>query len=184
MFAAEIAQWFIIITTATVLFSHGITNINTAADAAKALEPLVHSFPNSGQLAKDIFAVGIIGLGFLAIPVLAGSTAYAMSEAFNWREGLYRKFEKAKGFYGIIIVSTLVGLLMNFVGINPIKALVFAAVFNGVTAVPLLFMINKINSNEKILGEYKGSKLSQIVIWITFIIMSLGAIGMFYTLFV
>ena len=110
MFAAEIAQWFIIITTATVLFSHGITNINTAADAARALEPLVHSFPNSGQLAKDIFAVGVIGLGFLAIPVLAGSTAYAMSEAFNWREGLYQKFKKAKGFYGVIIVSTLVGL--------------------------------------------------------------------------
>ena len=144
----------------------------------------MHSFPNSGQLAKDIFAVGVIGLGFLAIPVLAGSTAYAMSEAFNWREGLYRKFKKAKGFYGIIIVSTLVGLLMNFVGIDPIKALVFAAVFNGVTAVPLLFMINKINGNEKILGAYKGSKLSQTVIWITFAIMGIGAIGMFYTLFV
>ena len=183
MFAAEIAQWFIIITTATVLFSHGITNINTAADAARALEPLVHSFPNSGQLAKDIFAIGVIGLGLLAIPVLAGSTAYAISEAFNWREGLYRKFNKARGFYGVIIVSTLVGLLMNFVGINPIKALVFAAVFNGVTAVPLLFMINRINANEKILGEYKGGMLSQSVIWITFVIMGLGAIGMFYTLF-
>lgn len=184
MFAAELAQWFIIITTATVLFSHGVTNINTAADAAKALEPLVHSFPNSGQLAKDIFAIGIIGLGFLAIPVLAGSTAYAVSEAFSWRKGLYRKFNKAKGFYGIIIVSTLVGLLMNFIGINPIKALVFAAVFNGVTAVPLLFMINKINSNEAILGEYKGSRLSRSLIWITFAIMGLGALGMFYTLFV
>ena len=183
MFAAEIAQWFIIITTATVLFSHGVTNITTAADAAKALEPLVRSFPNSGQLAKDIFAIGILGLGLLAIPVLAGSTAYAMSEAFGWKEGLYRKFNKAKGFYGVIIVSTLVGLLMNFVGINPIKALVFAAVFNGVTAVPLLFMINKINSNEDILGEYKGSKLSQSLIWITFAIMGLSAIGMFYTLF-
>jgi NRAMP (natural resistance-associated macrophage protein)-like metal ion transporter len=182
MFAAELAQWFIIITTATVLFSHGITNINTAADAAKALEPLVHSFPNSGQLAKDIFAVGIIGLGMLAIPVLAGSTAYAMSEAFGWSKGLYRKFKKAEGFYGIIIVSTLVGLLMNFVGINPIKALVFAAVFNGVTAVPLLFMINRINANENILGAFKGSKLSQIVIWITFAIMGLGAVAMFYTL--
>ena len=184
MFAAELAQWFIIITTATVLFSHGVTNINTAADAAKALEPLVRSFPNSGQLAKDIFAVGVIGLGLLAIPILAGSTAYAMSEAFNWREGLYRKFNKAKGFYGIIIASMLVGLLMNFVGINPIKALVFAAVFNGVTAVPLLFMINKINKDEAILGVYKGSKLSQTIIWIAFAIMSVGALGMFYTLFI
>lgn len=184
MFAAELGQWFIIITTATVLFSHGVTNITSAADAAKALEPLVRSFPNSGQLAKDIFAVGVIGLGLLAVPVLAGSTAYALSEAFGWRQGLYRKFKKAKGFYGVIIVSTLIGLLMNFVGINPIKALVFAAVFNGVTAVPLLFMINKINADEKILGAYKGGKLSQTVIWLTFVIMGLGSIGMFYTLFV
>lgn len=184
MFAAELAQWFIIITTATVLFSHGITNINTAADAAKALEPLVHSFPNSGQLAKDIFAIGIIGLGLLGIPVLAGSTAYAISEAFNWREGLYRSFKKAKGFYAVIIASTLIGLLINFIGIDPIKALVFAAVFNGVTAVPLLFMINKINANEKILGEHKGSRLSRSVIWITFAVMGIAALGMFYTLLV
>ena len=93
------------------------------------------------------------------------------------------KDEKAKGFYGVIIASTLIGLLMNFIGINPIKALVFAAVFNGVTAVPLLFMINKINANESILGEYKGGKLSRSVIWITFVIMAVAAIGMFYTLF-
>ncbi|MFA6408200.1 MAG: divalent metal cation transporter [Candidatus Paceibacterota bacterium] len=184
MFAAELGQWFIIITTATVLFSHGVTNITSAADAAKALEPLVSSFPNSGQLAKYIFSFGVIGLGLLAVPVLAGSTAYAMSEAFGWRQGLYHKFKKAKGFYGIIIVSTLIGLLMNFVGINPIKALVFAAVFNGVTAVPLLFMINKINADEKILGVYRGGTLSQAVIWITFVIMGLGSIGMFYTLLV
>ena len=178
MFAAELAQWFIIITTATVLFSHGVTNINTAADAAKALEPLVRSFPNSGQLAKDIFAIGIIGLGLLAVPVLAGSTAYAISEAFDWREGLYRKFKKAKGFYGVIIVSTFVGLLMNFVGVNPIKALVFAAVFNGITAVPLLFIINRINANESILGKYKGGVLSQTIIWIAFAIMGLSVLGM------
>jgi Mn2+/Fe2+ NRAMP family transporter len=90
MVASEIAQWFIIMTTATVLFSHGVKNIATAADAAKALEPLVQSFPNSGQLAKDLFAIGVIGLGFLAIPVLAGSSAYALSEALNWKEGLSR----------------------------------------------------------------------------------------------
>src|SRR5664280_471071 len=89
MVFAEVIQWFIIITTATVLFKNGITNIGTAADAAKALEPLVHSFPNAGQLARDIFAIGVFGLGFLGIPVLAGSAAYAMSEAFGWKEGLY-----------------------------------------------------------------------------------------------
>ena len=182
MIAAEIAQWFIIITTATVLFSHGITNINTAADAAKALEPLVQSFPNSGQLAKDLFAVGVIGLGLLGIPVLAGSAAYALSEAFGWKEGLYRKFMQAKGFYGIIIASTCVGLIMNFIGIDPIKALVFTAVFNGVAAVPLLYVIAKINSNENILGKYKGGRLSQLFVWITFGIMALSAIALLYTI--
>jgi NRAMP (natural resistance-associated macrophage protein)-like metal ion transporter len=182
MFASEIAQWFIIITTATVLFSHGITNINTAADAAKALEPLVKSFPNSGQVAKDLFAVGVVGLGLLGIPVLAGSAAYAMCEAFSWKEGLYRKFNKAKGFYGVIIVSTFIGLLLNFVGIDPIKALVFTAVFNGVAAVPLIFLIAKINGSTKILGEHKGNKLSQSLVWLTFGIMALAALAMFYTL--
>lgn len=183
MLAAEIAQWFIIITTATILFGNGITNINTAADAAKALEPLVQSFPNAGQIAKIIFATGIIGLGFLGIPVLAGSAAYAMSEAFGWKEGLYRKLRQAKGFYGVIIISTLVGLLMNFIGIDPIKALVFTAVFNGVAAVPLLFVIARINANEKILGEYRGKALSQIFVWVTFTVMASAAIAMFYALF-
>jgi len=182
MIASEIAQWFIIITTATVLFSHGITNITSASDAAKALEPLVQSFPNAGQLAKDLFAIGIIGLGLLGIPVLAGSAAYAMSEAFGWKEGLYRKFKQAKGFYGVIIVSTFIGLLLNFVGIDPIKALVFTAVFNGVAAVPLLFVIAKINSSGTILGNYKGSRLSRSLVWLTFGIMALAAIAMFYTL--
>ena len=182
IFASEIAQWFIIITTGTVLFRHGITNINTAADAAKALEPLVSTFPNSGQIAKDIFAIGIIGLGLLGIPVLAGSAAYALSEAFNWKEGLYRKFSKAKGFYGVIIVSTLIGLTLNFIGIDPIKALVYTAVFNGVAAVPLLFVIAKINSNENILGKYKGGKLSQIIIWVAFAVMALAVLGMLYTI--
>lgn len=183
MFAAEFAQWFIIIATATVLFSHGIHNINSAAQAAKALQPLVHSFPNSGQLAKDIFAIGVIGLGFLGIPVLAGSSAYALSEAFGWKQGLYLKFSKAKGFYGVIIIGTLIGLLINFLGINPIKALVFTAVFNGVASVPLIFLIAKINGNHTILGQYRGGKLSRSIVWLTFGIMAAAAIAMFYTLF-
>jgi len=182
MLAAELAQWFIIITTATVLFNHGIHNINTAAQAARALQPLVRTFPDSGQLAKDIFAVGVIGLGFLAIPVLAGSAAYALSEAFGWKEGLYRKFSKARGFYGIIIIATLIGLGINFLGINPLKALVYTAVFNGVAAVPLIFLIARINGNKKILGEYIGGKLSRIIVWLTFIVMATAAVAMFYTL--
>lgn len=182
MLAAEIAQWFIIITTATVLFSHGIHNINTAADAAKALQPLVHSFPNSGQVAKDLFAVGVVGLGLLGIPVLAGSASYALSEAFGWKEGLFRKFSKAKGFYGVIIVATLIGLSINFVGINPIKALVFTAVFNGVAAVPLIYFVARINSSKAILGQYRGGILSRSFVWLTFGVMGAAALAMFYTL--
>jgi Mn2+/Fe2+ NRAMP family transporter len=182
MVAAEVAQWFIIITTATVLFSHGITTINSAADAAKALQPLVSSFPNSGQIAKDLFAVGVIGLGLLGIPVLAGSSAYAMSEAFSWKEGLSRKFNDAKGFYGVIIIGTAIGLLINFIGINPIKALVFTAVFNGIAAVPLLFLIGKINSNEKILGDHKGGVLSRSFVWLTFGVMALSGLALIATL--
>jgi NRAMP (natural resistance-associated macrophage protein)-like metal ion transporter len=181
MVAAEIAQWFIIMTTATVLFSHGVTNIATAADAAKALEPLVRSFPNSGQVAKDLFAVGIVGVGLLAIPVLAGASSYAISEALDWKEGLSRKFGDARGFYGVIIVSTVVGLGMNFVGIDPIKALVFAAVFNGVAAVPLLFLIARINGSEKVLGAGKGGVLSRSVVWLTFGVMGIGAVALLFT---
>jgi NRAMP (natural resistance-associated macrophage protein)-like metal ion transporter len=181
MVAAEVAQWFIIMTTATVLFKHGITNIATAADAAKALEPLVRSFPNSGQLAKDLFAVGVIGLGFLAIPVLAGSSSYALSEALNWKEGLSRRFGDARGFYGVIIASTLVGLAMNFIGINPIKALVFTAVFNGVAAVPLLFLIARINGSEAVLGDRKGGIWSRSTVWLTFGVMALSGLALLYT---
>ena len=182
MAAAELAQWFIIITTATVLFKHGTTTINTAADAAKALEPLVRSFPDSGQVAKDLFAVGVIGLGLLGIPVLAGSAAYALAEAFGWKEGLSRKFRQARGFYSVIILSMLVGLLLNFIGIDPMKALVFTAVFNGIAAVPLLFLIAKINSNPNILGDNRGGILSRTFVWITFGVMGLSAIALLYTL--
>lgn len=181
MVAAELAQWFIIITTASVLFRHGVTNINTAADAAKALEPLVSSFPNSGQLARGLFAVGIIGLGLLGIPVLAGSAAYALSEAFGWKEGLSRRFRDARGFYGVITVSTLVGLSLNFVGIDPIKALVFTAVFNGIAAVPLLFLIGRINGDASILGAHRGGRLSRVFVWITFGVMALSGLALLYT---
>jgi Mn2+/Fe2+ NRAMP family transporter len=182
MASAELAQWFIIITTATVLFKHGTTTINTASDAAKALEPLVRSFPHSGQVAKDLFAVGVIGLGLLAIPVLAGSAAYALAEAFGWREGLSNKFKRARGFYGVIILSMFIGLLLNFIGIDPMKALVFTAVFNGIAAVPLLFLIAKINGSPEILGDHRGGVLSRSFVWLTFAVMGLSAIALLYTL--
>lgn len=182
MVAAEAAQWFIIITTATVLFSHGVTNITSAADAARAIEPLVQSFPNAGQVARDLFAVGIVGLGLLGIPVLAGSAAYAVSEALGWQEGLSKKFTEARGFYGVIIAATLIGLLINFIGINPFRALVLTAVFNGIAAVPLLFVIARMNSSKDILAGYTGGMLSRIFVWLTFAVMGLSAVALIYTL--
>ncbi|MDP2649783.1 MAG: Nramp family divalent metal transporter [bacterium] len=181
MLASQITTWFIIIVAATVLHSNNIINISTAADAARALEPLVDNFPNAGFLAKTIFAIGIIGLGLLAVPILAGSASYAISETFNWHEGLYRKLRKAHGFYGVIILATVIGLLINFIGIDPIKALIFAAVFNGVVAVPLIFIINKIAGSEKIMGEHKSGSLSKTLVLTTFIVMLLSALAMFAT---
>ena len=181
MLFSEIGTWSIIVVTATVLNAHGITNIKTAADAAKALEPLVSTFPNAGYIAKVIFAVGVLGLGFLSIPILAGSAAYAFAEAFNLREGLNQKLKKAHGFYGVITIATLIGLIINFIGINPIQALVFAAVINGVVAVPLIFIIGLIAKNKGIMGEYKSGLLSNILVWATFAGMGAAAIGMFLT---
>ncbi|MCL5970819.1 MAG: divalent metal cation transporter [Patescibacteria group bacterium] len=183
MFFSNLATWFIIITAATVLHKNGVANINTAADAAKALEPLVQSFPNAGFLAKVIFSAGIIGLGLLGIPVLAGSASYALSETFNWREGLFLKLKKAHGFYGVITIATLIGLLINFAGIDPVKALVFAAVFNGVSAVPLVFLIARIAGNKKIMKENASGNISSILVWITFVAMGAAALTMFVTLF-
>lgn len=179
MLFSKICTWSIIVVAATVLHSHGITDIVTAADAAKALEPLVQTFPHSGYIAKLIFAFGIIGLGLLSVPVLAGSAAYAMSEAFQWREGLNLKFRKGHGFYGVIITSMIIGLCINFIGINPMKALVYTAVINGVIAVPLIFVIAIIARNEKIMGKYKSGVISTTFVWLTFASMALAACAMF-----
>lgn len=183
MFFSEIATWSIIAVTATILFTHGIRDITSAADAAKALEPLVQSFPNAGYIAKLIFAVGILGLGFLAIPVLSGAAAYALGEACHWKVGLNLKFNQGHGFYGVIIVATIIGLVMNFIGINPIKALVYAAVINGIVAVPLIFIIAFIAKNEKIMGKYKSGFLSNIFVWLTFLCMAIATLIMFFAIF-
>ncbi len=183
MLFSEIITFFIIITTASVLNSHGVTNINSASDAAKALEPLVSTFPNAGFLSKTIFAAGIIGIGLMSVPVLAGSASYALSEAFNWKEGLYLKLKQAHGFYGVITIATLIGLFINFIGIDPIKALIFTAVFNGIAAVPLIFIIGKIAASEKIMGEYKSGFWSNLLVRITFVAMLLSALALLITIF-
>jgi len=182
MIASEITTWCILLVGATVLHQSGVKDVKTAADAAKALEPLVHSFPNAGFLSKLIFSVGIIGLGFLAVPVLSGSAAYAVSEAFNWNASLNYKPRKAVGFYGVITVATIIGLMINFIGIDPVKALVYAAVLNGVAAVPLLYLILRIAKNDKIMGEHKSGALSTSLLWVTFIAMGAAAVAMFFTI--
>ena len=180
MIISEFTTWSIMVVAGTVLHNSGITDIKTAADAAKALEPLVNSFPHAGYISKLIFSIGIIGLGFLAVPILSGSAAYAVSEAVNWESGLNLKLKKAHGFYGIITIATIIGLIINFVGINPVKALVYAAVLNGVAAVPLLFLIIKISGNEKIMGKFKSGLLSKIILWITFLAMGSAVAAMFF----
>ena len=179
MTLSEITAWFIVIVSSFVLFKNGIHNIDTAADAAKALEPLVNGFPYSGVFAKLIFSFGVIGTGLLAVPILAGSSAYAISETFGWREGLYRKFKKAIGFYLVIIVATIIGLVINLIGIDPIQALIFTAVFNGIASIPLIFIISKIGNNKNIMGEYKNGILSNLFIKFTFIFMTIAVILLF-----
>lgn len=181
MFSSQIVTWSIIVLSATVLHAHGITDLKTAADAAKALEPLVHTFPNAGFIAKLIFAVGIISAGLLVIPVLSGSVSYALSETLNWKEGLNIKLTRAPKFYAVIIIVMLIGLITNFLGVDPIKLLIYTSVLNGIAAVPLLFLISKIARNEKIMHENKSGLIVSTLIWITFLVMAFAAIALFAT---
>lgn len=179
---SEAATWSIIVVTGTVLHNRGITTIRTAADGARALEPLVHTFPHAGVIARTIFATGVIGLGLLGVPVLAGSAAYAAAEAFRWNEGLDRKAGEARGFYVVIAGATIVGLLISMAGINPMKALVYAAVINGFVAVPLIALIARIASNETMMGPNRSGRLSTITVWTTFGLMALAALGVVVSL--
>ncbi|MBU0721934.1 divalent metal cation transporter [Patescibacteria group bacterium] len=182
MLFSQIAAWCIIVAAGTVLHNNGILDVKSAADAARALEPLVNTFPNAGLWAKVIFAFGIVGLGLLSVPVLSASASYAVSEVFSWKEGLNLKFKKAHGFYGVITAATIIGLMINYIGIDPIKALIFTAVINGVVSVPLLFLINRIASDQKIMGEYKSGWLSRVFLWLVFFIMLLSSLAMFATI--
>jgi NRAMP (natural resistance-associated macrophage protein)-like metal ion transporter len=172
MFYSNLIMYFIILTTGSVLFRNGITSINTVQDAAIALKPL------AGELAYLLFALGLIGTGFLAIPVLAGSLSYILAETFGWKEGLYRKFSQAKGFYLTMIVSVVLGFAINFSGIDPIKALIFSAVVYGLTAPVLIAIIMHICNNKKIMGEHTNSLVSNVLGWITLVLMTVAAIAL------
>lgn len=176
MLFSNLVMFFIIATTASTLHVAGITTIETASQAASALRPL------AGELAFLLFAIGIIGTGFLAVPILAGSASYALSEAFGWKEGLYRKFKQAHGFYGIIIAATLVGLLINFSGVAPFKMLYYTAVINGIAAPPLIVLILRISNNKAIMGNNTNSKLSNILGWIIAGVMGASSIALLFSL--
>lgn len=183
MIVSEIATWSIIVVGATVLNSHGITNIRTSADAAMALEPLVKTFPNAGFLSKCIFSFGIIGLGLLSVPVLSGSASYAVAEAFNWRAGLNYKLRRAHGFYGVITIATLIGLLINFIGVDPIQALVYSAVINAIVSVPLILLIVFITRSKKIMGEYVNGWVSNLILFVTALCVTLAVVALAFAFF-
>jgi len=176
MLLSNVVTWFIITTTASTLFQHGIKNIDSAPKAAEALRPI------AGDFAYLLFAAGIIGTGLLAVPILAGSAAYAVAETFKLREGLYLKLRQAPGFYGVIAFSTLLGFTINLIGINPIQALYYTAVLNGIVAPPLLVMIMLIGNNRSIMKSKVNGRVSNTLGWITTIAMSVAAVALLLTL--
>src|SRR5579864_1648539 len=172
MLFSQVIGYFVILSTAATLFHAGKTDVKSAADAAEALRPL------AGNAARVLFALGLIGLGFLAIPVLSGSAAYAMAEAFGWRAGLDQKPRRAKEFYGIIAASTLVGILINYLGINPIDALFFTAVIFGFLTPPLLALLMLAAQDRKVMGEHVNSPLLNILGWATTVATAAAAAGL------
>ena len=178
MLLSNVVMFFIIAACGAVLFNEGITDINTAGEAAAALEPF------AGEASKMLFALGIIGTGLLAIPVLAGSSSYAVSESLRWRKtGLNKTLKQAHAFYGIIIISVLIGLAINFLGIDPIDALIYSAVINGLVAPVVLALIVLISSNKKVMGEWTNKTSTTYIGWAVTSIMTLAGIVAIYSLF-
>jgi NRAMP (natural resistance-associated macrophage protein)-like metal ion transporter len=165
----------IVLTAAETLHAHGITDIQTSAQAADALKPI------AGRLAFTIFALGIIGTGLLALPVLAGSAAFALGEALSWPVGLAREPKRAKAFYVTIAAATIAGGLLNFSTLDPIKALFWSAVINGIVAVPVMIMIMRLATSEKTMGQFRISRILTIFGWLATLTMVLAVIGMFVT---
>ncbi len=176
MLFSNLITFFIFAACAGTLYAHGITNIATADQAAAALRPF-------GEFAFLLFALGIVGTGLLAVPVLAGSTAYALSESFGWKSGLYHKLDQAYAFYGVIIVSMLLGIAANFVHLDPIKALIYAAVANGVIAPIILFFVVRLSNNKHVMGEHSNRPFISWMGWITIGFMALSGIAAIWTLF-
>ncbi len=174
MLFSNIIMFFIILTAGTVLFKGGIHQIDTVQEAAKALEPL------AGKWAYLLFAVGVIGTGFLAIPVLSGSLSYIVSETLGWEAGLEKKFNEARPFYLVIVASLVIGLFINYAGISPIQALLYSAILYGVTAPVIIAIVLHISNNKKIMGNYTNSRYANIAGTITLVLMSVAAIFLLY----
>lgn len=177
MFLSNVVMFFIIAACGGVLFTHGITDITSAAEAAKALEPF------AGPYASFLFAIGIIGTGLLAIPVLAGASSYALAESLKWREGLYRKLKQARSFYGVIIISLILGVAMNFIGLDPIKALIYSAVLNGLVAPIVLFFIVRLSSSKKVMGEWANKRWITALGWLITAVMAVAGAAAIVSLF-
>jgi Mn2+/Fe2+ NRAMP family transporter len=171
---SNLVMFFIILTGGTVLFNGGIHHIDTVEQAAKALKPL------AGNSAYLLFAIGVIGTGLLAVPVLSGSLSYIMTETFGWKEGLDKKFHEAKAFYVIIAVSLLLGLSLNYIGISPIKALIYSAILYGLTAPVLIAIIMHIANNKKVMGKYTNGKTSNTFGFLTLALMTFTAVVLVY----
>lgn len=176
MLLSNIVMFFIIAACGALLFTHGITNITSSAQAAEALRPF------AGDATYWLFAAGIVGTGMLAIPVLAGSASYAAAESFKWREGLYRNLKQAHAFYGVIVFSVLIGLGLNFVGLDPIKALIYAAVANGLVAPLVLVFIVLLSSNKHIMGQWVNKLPVTIIGWFVVALMTVSGIAAIITL--
>jgi NRAMP (natural resistance-associated macrophage protein)-like metal ion transporter len=176
MFVSNIVMFFIIVVCASTLFGAGITNITSAADAAAALKPFL------GEGSSLIFTLGIIGAGLLAVPILAGSASYAISESLRWKFGLYHKLHEAYAFYGVIAFAMVVGFALNFIGLNPIKALIYSSVANCIVAPLALILIIKIASDKGIMGRYANNRFTTFFGWVLVAIMALASLGILVTL--
>jgi Mn2+/Fe2+ NRAMP family transporter len=172
-FFSNMVMFFIILTTAITLNRHHITQIETSRQAAEALRPF------AGNFAATLFTLGIVGVGFLAIPTLAGSAAYAFAETLGWRQGLNKKLRQARWFYALILVSTGVGVALDFIGINPVKALYWTAVINGLLAPFLLVAILIVAADKKLMQGQPSSRLGWIVVAITTVAMFVAGVAMF-----
>jgi NRAMP (natural resistance-associated macrophage protein)-like metal ion transporter len=175
MLFSNVIMYFIILATGATLFQAGQTHITSAAQAAEALRPL------AGDAAALLLALGLIGSGFLAVPVLTGSSAYAVADTFGWKSSLNSKPRDARGFYGVIIAGTVAGMLFNFLGINPIDALFWTAVLNGVLAPPLLVLVMLVANDRVVMGSRTNGRWLNLLGWGTTIVMTLAAIGLVVT---